>query len=102
MTGARFPLPLRNALAELTIAALDDAGAAAALVWLGLDATLDAYTRGLVFARSWTVPRWIPLAAIPVGSFFLATEFLRSAVMAARSIKAKPEIPASVTEGSMV
>jgi hypothetical protein len=34
VTGARFPLPLRNALAELTIAALDDAGAAAALAWL--------------------------------------------------------------------
>lgn len=34
MTGARFPLPLRNALAELSIAALDDAGAAAALAWL--------------------------------------------------------------------
>jgi len=34
VTGARFPLPLRNALAELTIAALDDAGAAGALAWL--------------------------------------------------------------------
>jgi hypothetical protein len=34
VTSARFPLPLRNALAELTIAGLDDAGAGAALAWL--------------------------------------------------------------------
>ena len=35
---ARFPLPLRNALAELTIAALDDADAAAGLAWLAAPA----------------------------------------------------------------
>ena len=34
MTIARFPLPLRNALAELAIAGLDDEDAAAALRWL--------------------------------------------------------------------
>ncbi len=34
MTTARFPLPLRNALAELTIAGLEEEGAAAALRWL--------------------------------------------------------------------
>jgi hypothetical protein len=34
VTIARFPLPLRNALAELAIAALDEEGAAAALAWL--------------------------------------------------------------------
>jgi hypothetical protein len=34
VTSARFPLPLRNALAELSITALEDAGAAAALAWL--------------------------------------------------------------------
>ena len=34
MTIARFPLPLRNSLAELTIAGLEDEGAAAALRWL--------------------------------------------------------------------
>ena len=38
MTSTRFPLPLRNALAELTIAALDDADAAAALAWLAAPA----------------------------------------------------------------
>ena len=32
-----FPLPLRNALAELAIAALDDAEARAALAWLAAD-----------------------------------------------------------------
>jgi len=34
VTIARFPLPLRNALAELTIAGLDDEDAAGALRWL--------------------------------------------------------------------
>ena len=34
VTIARFPLPLRNALAELAIAGLDDEDAAAALRWL--------------------------------------------------------------------
>lgn len=34
MAAASFPLPLRNALAELAIAALDDAAARAALAWL--------------------------------------------------------------------
>jgi len=34
VTSARFPLPLRNALAELSIAALEDSAAAAALAWL--------------------------------------------------------------------
>jgi len=34
MPAASFPLPLRNALAELVIAALEDPGAAEALEWL--------------------------------------------------------------------
>ena len=42
MTGARFPLPLRNALADLTIAALNDAAAAAALAWLAAPSAAPA------------------------------------------------------------
>ena len=42
MTSARFPLPLRNALAELTIAALEDAAAAAALAWLAAPSAAPA------------------------------------------------------------
>ena len=34
-----FPLPLRNALAALAIAALDDPGARGALAWLAVDST---------------------------------------------------------------
>jgi hypothetical protein len=38
VTRLGFPLPLRNALAELAIAALDDEAAAAALAWLAAPA----------------------------------------------------------------
>ena len=37
--AAGFPLPLRNALAELTIAALDDADARTALAWLATESS---------------------------------------------------------------
>jgi hypothetical protein len=42
VSTTRFPLPLRNALAELTIAALDDEAAAAALAWLAAPAAAPA------------------------------------------------------------
>jgi C4-dicarboxylate transporter DctQ subunit len=57
------------------------------LLWQGLDATLDAYTRGQIIARSWQVPRWIVWAAIPVGSLFLTIEFIRAAVRSARAVR---------------
>ena len=42
MTTARFPLPLRNALAALTIEGLDDADAAAAVAWLAVPSAAPA------------------------------------------------------------
>ena len=59
MTIARFPLPLRNALAELAIASLEDEEAVAALRWLaapsgppaGAAAWRTARSAGVVAAR---------------------------------------------------
>jgi TRAP-type C4-dicarboxylate transport system permease small subunit len=69
------------------VAAIISAAVAAVLCWQGLDATLDAYTRGVIIARSWRVPRWIVWALIPVGSFFITIEFIRVAVRSWRAAR---------------
>ncbi len=39
----------------------------------------DFYSRGITMNKVWQVPHWLPYAAMPVGMFFMGTEFLRRA-----------------------
>lgn len=71
------------------VASLVSAAVCAVLVWQGVDATVDAFNRGQMIARSWQVPRWLVWSAIPVGSFFMLIEFLRAAVRNARAEQAE-------------
>ena len=65
------------------VSSLVGAAVCAVLLWQGLDATLDAFTREQYIARSWRVPRAAVWAIIPVGSFFLTIEFIRLAIRSA-------------------
>jgi TRAP-type C4-dicarboxylate transport system permease small subunit len=51
--------------------------------WQGLDATLEAFNRQQVIARSWRVPRALVWSVIPLGSLFLTIEFIRAAARSA-------------------
>ncbi len=62
------------------VSALIGAAVMAVLCWQGLEATLDAFTRGQMIAKTWRVPRAAVWAVIPFGSFFLVVEFIRAAV----------------------
>jgi TRAP-type C4-dicarboxylate transport system permease small subunit len=60
-------------------------GVAAAAVcaigaWETATETWSVYARGLVIARAWAVPEWIPYAAMPVGFALMVVEFLRGAL----------------------
>ena len=46
--------------------------------------SFDFFTRGLMVARTWEIPSWVPYAVIPVGSAFLTLEFILRAVRYAR------------------
>ena len=39
----------------------------------------DFYERGISMNKVWQVPHWLPYAAMPVGTFFMGTEFVRRA-----------------------
>lgn len=60
---------------------------AAVMLWQGLDATLEAFNRGQMVARSWRVPRAAVWMIIPIGSFFLVIEFIRAAVRSAHATR---------------
>lgn len=63
------------------------AGVALVMLWQGLDATIEAFTRGQMVARSWRVPRFAVWMIIPFGCFFLVIEFVRAAVRSAHATR---------------
>jgi TRAP-type C4-dicarboxylate transport system permease small subunit len=60
------------------------AGVCAIGAWqTGLE-TWDYYRRGIMLAKVWAVPQWLPYAAMPIGFALMSVEFLRSVERAAR------------------
>ena len=53
---------------------------AAVIFYTSAYLTIDFYVEGILSADMLRTPRWITLAAIPVGCFFLAIQALRNAV----------------------
>ena len=47
------------------------------LIWYGTETTWDFFTRGIPVIKSLSVPKFLFLGIIPVGSFFLCIQFLR-------------------------
>ena len=47
------------------------------LTWYGLEVTIGDYSRGAADIRSFDMPRWILLAAMPIGFLLMAIEFGR-------------------------
>jgi TRAP-type C4-dicarboxylate transport system permease small subunit len=41
--------------------------------------TADYYARGIVIAKIWALPQWLPYSAMPIGFGAMAIEFLRAA-----------------------
>jgi C4-dicarboxylate transporter DctQ subunit len=52
--------------------------------WQTALTTVDFFTRGLMEARIWRIPQWIPYSVIPLGSAFLAAEFVARVLRYAR------------------
>src|SRR5688572_17601352 len=51
----------------LGIAALASAAVCAVGAWQSAAETWDVFQRGLSVAKAWSVPQWLPYAAMPVG-----------------------------------
>lgn len=47
------------------------------LVWYGGQTTWDLFERGIMLQEVVTMPKWVIVAVIPVGSFLLLIQFLR-------------------------
>lgn len=72
----------RNAVAVAASALC--AVVSAILTWQTGLTSLEFFTRGMVMARNWEVPTWVPYAVIPLGSAFLTIEFILRAMRYAR------------------
>lgn len=46
--------------------------------------SMEFFNRGMIMARSWEIPTWVPYAAIPLGGAFLTIEFVLRALRYAR------------------
>jgi TRAP-type C4-dicarboxylate transport system permease small subunit len=78
-------LSTRHQHALRVITCLLAAAASAVLLWQGVEATWDTFSRNQHMARAWAIPRWTILVIIPLGSFFMVLEWLRAAVRAGRA-----------------
>jgi len=47
------------------------------LVWFGAEMTWDYYCQGIPVIKSLSVPKFLLLGIIPIGSFFLVIQFIR-------------------------
>ncbi len=56
--------------------------------WQTAVTTVDFFSRDLMEARIWRIPQWIPYSVIPLGSAFLAVEFVARALRYARHTSA--------------
>lgn len=52
--------------------------------WQTAMTTADFFARGLIVARNWAIPLWVPYVIIPWGSAFLVIEFVARAARYAR------------------
>lgn len=78
----RLPESVQQVL--VAILALVCAACCAVMVYLGVGDVAEAWRRTQLMPGLLQMPRWIVVACIPVGSFFLVTEFLRYAVLTLR------------------
>lgn len=63
----------------------------AIFAWQTALTVIEFYMRGLMMARIWRIPLWMPYAAIPVGSSLLAMEFFLRALRIVRHGMPKTE-----------
>jgi C4-dicarboxylate transporter, DctQ subunit len=73
------------------------AGISTLLFWESLNATLQAFQRGVLTVGSWEVPRGFVWMIMPLGSFFLIVEFLRGSLIALAGAR-KPIAPRAAVE----
>ena len=52
-------------------------GVCVILLWFGADTTIDLYQRGIPVIKSLSVPKYLLIGIIPLGSLFIAIQFVR-------------------------